>query len=93
MLKSRAPIIENCKVRGMGVAVRVRVSTLALSVLSLSLTATPNFCSSSITNRPKSLNLTRLPTMAWVPIRMSILPASKSLKVSVFCLAVLKRFK
>ena len=55
-LKSLAAISENCSVLGIGVAVRVRVSTFSLMVLSLSFTATPNFCSSSIINRPRSLN-------------------------------------
>ena len=91
MLRSRAPIRENCSVRGMGVAVKVNVSTVARNVLSLSFTATPNFCSSSMMSRPRSFHLTRLPTMACVPMRMSISPASSALTVSVIFLPVLKR--
>ena len=41
MLRSRAPMSENCSVRGMGVAVRVSTSTVARSVLSLSLDRHP----------------------------------------------------
>ena len=59
--RSRAPISENCKVRGIGVAVMVRVSTLTFIWRSFSFTLTPNFCSSSIISSPKSLNLMLLP--------------------------------
>ena len=55
-LRSRAPMSENCRVRGMGVAVRVRQSTLAFICLSFSLALTPNFCSSSMMRSPRSLN-------------------------------------
>ena len=61
MLKSLAPIKENCNVRGIGVAVSVSVSIFTLIVFSFSFTATPNFCSSSIINKPKSLNIMSLP--------------------------------
>ena len=77
-LRSRAPMSENWSVRGMGVADIVSVSTLTLSCLSRSLTATPNFCSSSTTSRPKSLNFTSLPIILWVPMSMSILPSARS---------------
>ena len=60
--RSRAPIKLNCSVLGIGVAVRVRVSIVDLNVLSLSFTPTPNFCSSSIINKPTSLNFTSFPT-------------------------------
>ena len=91
--KSRAAINENCKVLGIGVAVNVSVSTLAAIVLSLSLTFTPNFCSSSTINNPKSLKTTFLLTNWCVPITMSSFPSAKSFKVSAFCFAVLNRFK
>ena len=91
VLKSRAPIKLNCSVRGMGVAVRVRVSTLARMVLSLSLTATPNFCSSSMISRPRSLNSTRFPTSACVPTKISTCPPFSFLRVSVSFLPVLNR--
>ena len=58
MDRSRAPSSENCKVRGIGVAVRVRVSTECFIWRSFSLAVTPNFCSSSMMRRPKSLNST-----------------------------------
>ena len=54
--KSRDPISENCNVLGIGVAVIVSVSILLFSCFSFSLVDTPNFCSSSIINRPRSLN-------------------------------------
>jgi hypothetical protein len=57
MDKSLAFIKLNCNVLGMGVAVSVSVSTLTLIFLSWSLTPTPNFCSSSIINSPKSLKI------------------------------------
>ena len=47
MLMSRAPISENCSVRGIGVADMVSVSTLVFSVRSFSFVETPNFCSTS----------------------------------------------
>ena len=56
MLRSPAPISENWSVRGIGVAVSVRQSTVVRSVLIFSLWATPNFCSSSTTSKPRSLN-------------------------------------
>ena len=53
--KSLAAIKLNCRVLGIGVADKVRTSTFFLIDFNLSLTATPNFCSSSIINKPKSL--------------------------------------
>ena len=76
--RSRAPISENCKVRGIGVAVMVRVSTLTFIWRSFSFTLTPNFCSSSIISSPKSLNLMLLPIILCVPIRILILPSPNS---------------
>ncbi len=55
MLRSRAPMRLNCNVRGIGVAVNVNVSTEARNVFSLSFTFTPNFWSSSMISRPRSL--------------------------------------
>ncbi len=85
--RSRAPISENCRVLGIGVALIVRVSTFTLSCFSFSLTATPNFCSSSTISNPKSLNFTDLLISLCVPIRISILPASKSDIISFVSLA------
>ncbi|MNL47369.1 hypothetical protein D3C87_1701560 [compost metagenome] len=93
ILRSRALIRENCSVRGIGVAVRVNVSTFSLRSLNFSFAATPNFCSSSTINRPRSLNFTSLLSKACVPIRISILPSSSLCNVSFFSLADLKRFR
>ena len=84
--RSRAPISENCKVRGIGVAVMVRVSTLTFIWRSFSFTLTPNFCSSSIISSPKSLNLMLLPIILCVPIRILILPSPKFLSRCGNCL-------
>ena len=92
-LRSRAPINENCSVRGMGVALMVKVSTFTLSCLSRSLTDTPNFCSSSTTKSPKSLNLTDFPMSLCVPMRMSILPLAKSAKICFTSLGLRARLK
>ena len=78
-LRSRAPMSENWSVRGMGVAVRVRQSTFTFICRSCSLALTPNFCSSSMMSSPRSLNLRFLLVMAWVPMRMSILPSATRL--------------
>ena len=72
----------------MGVAVSVRVSTFTLSDFILSFTPTPNFCSSSMINRPKSLNITDLLTSLWVPMSMSISPVANFLTVSLCCAAL-----
>ena len=87
--KSLAPINENCKVLGIGVAVRVKVSMFDLKVFNLSLIETPNFCSSSITSSPISLNFTSLPTILCVPIKISTSPFSTFLRISFCSLAVL----
>ncbi|MNY53333.1 hypothetical protein D3C86_1890790 [compost metagenome] len=88
-LRSRAPIREKCKVRGIGVAVNVKESTLARNSFNFSFTETPNFCSSSIIINPKSLNLTSLLTNLCVPMMISILPSANLAKVSLICFAVL----
>ena len=92
-LRSRAPTSENCSVRGMGVADIVSVSTLVRICRSFSLVATPNFCSSSMISRPKSLNFTVLPMSFCVPIIMSILPSSRSFNKAVVCLVVRARVR
>ena len=90
-LRSRAPISEKCSVRGIGVAESVSVSTFTFSSLSLSLVFTPNFCSSSIISRPRSLNLMSLFVSRCVPIRMSVLPSATRCRVSLICFVDLKR--
>ena len=92
MLRSLAPIKENCSVRGMGVAVNVKQSTVAFNVFNFSLCATPNFCSSSIIINPRSLNFTSLLTRRCVPMMMSTLPFASFSRVSLICLLDLKRF-
>ena len=84
VVKSREPINENCSVRGIGVAVIVSVSTFIFNCFNFSFTETPNFCSSSIISKPRSLNSTSLPTNRCVPISMSILPSFKS-ESNSFC--------
>ena len=69
---------------GIGVAVSVRQSTFVLSVFSFSLWPTPNFCSSSITIMPRSLNFTSLPSKPCVPMMISIFPSSSFFSVSFF---------
>ena len=53
--------------------------------------ATPNFCSSSMINNPKSLKLTSFPTILCVPIKISISPSATPFKVSFCSLEVLNR--
>ena len=93
MLMSRAPISENCSVRGMGVALIVSVSTFTFILRSFSFTATPNFCSSSMMSSPKSRNFTVLPMSLCVPMMMSILPSARSARISFvfFALRALER--
>ena len=91
MLRSRAPRSENWRVLGIGVAVNVRVSTDAFRWRSLSFAATPNFCSSSMTSRPRSLNSKPAPSTLWVPIRMSIFPSFSLFLMSVISFAVRRR--
>ena len=75
----------------MGVAVRVRVSTEVRSWRSFSLAETPNFCSSSIINSPKSLKVNVSDSILWVPISMSILPVSRRFFMSFISLVVRRR--
>ena len=91
--RSRDPMSENCSVRGMGVAVSVSVSTETLICVSFSLAATPNFCSSSIISRPRSLKRICLPSILCVPMRMSMRPAASSSRIWATSLAVLVRLR
>lgn len=86
MLMSRAPMSENCNVRGIGVADMVSVSTLVFIWRSFSFTATPNFCSSSIISRPRSFHFTCLPMSLWVPMSMSMRPCARSSSTCRVCL-------
>ena len=60
---------------------------------SFSFASTPNFCSSSMTSNPKSLNCISFPKILWVPINMSIFPVETSSKICFFILAVVKRLR
>ena len=73
------PINENCNAGWGGCD---GVSTFTFSCFSFSLVDTPNFCSSSIINKPKSLNATSLPTKRCVPTSISILPSFNSDKMT-----------
>ena len=63
-------------VRGIGVAVSVSTSTSARIAFIASLWRTPKRCSSSITSRPRRLNLTSAESSLWVPTTMSIVPSA-----------------
>ena len=88
MERSLAPRSENWRVLGIGVAVRVRVSTEDFIWRSFSLAATPNFCSSSITSRPRSLNSKLFPSILWVPMTMSKVPSFSFSLMAATSLAV-----
>ena len=77
MLMSRIPASAMCSVRGIGVALIVRTSTSVRSRLRNSFWRTPKRCSSSMTTRPRFLNLTSFCTRRWVPITMSTLPSAR----------------
>ena len=70
----------------MGVAERVRMWTSARMSFSRSLWATPKRCSSSTTTRPRSLKPIALPSTAWVPTTMSIVPSARA-ALTRFCSA------
>ena len=82
--RSLAPSNENCRVLGIGVALNVSVSIFSLISLILSFILTPNFCSSSMINKPKSLNNTSLLTNRCVPIIISIWPPA-IFSIVLFC--------
>ena len=44
---------------------------------------TPNLCCSSITTKPKFLNLIFFWNKEWVPIKKFILPSARSFKISL----------
>jgi len=72
--KLLSPVIDIWSVRGIGVADNVKTSILFLYDLIFSLCLTPNLCSSSITNNPKSLKTISSDKMRCVPITISISP-------------------
>ena len=73
--RSRAPIREKWRVRGIGVAVKERVSTSLFKRRSFSLAATPNRCSSSMMRSPRFLNVTSFERSRCVPIITSTSPS------------------
>ena len=75
----------------MGVAVSVSTSTFSFNFLIFSLWVTPNRCSSSIINSPRSLNCTSADNTRWVPMTISTWPFSKSVTVFLISPGVLKR--
>ena len=88
---SRMPLMAMFSVRGIGVADKVSTSTLGAISLIRSFCATPNRCSSSTMNSPRSLNFTSLDSIRWVPMRMSTSPARTRRMISSCCFAVRKR--
>ena len=88
---SRAPMSENCSVRGIGVADIVSVSMVVRISRIFSFAATPNFCSSSIISNPKSLKTTSLLNKRCVPMRMSTLPSLTLFSVSLISFVVRNR--
>ena len=92
-LMSRMPLMAMFRVRGMGVAERVSISTLVRSSLNRSLWATPNRCSSSMMQRPRSLNFTSFCTSLWVPTTTSMRPSASFFRISRCSLGVRNRLK
>ena len=87
-------IVNNdiCNVLGIGVADNDRTSKFLAISLILSFCATPNFCSSSTTRSPNSLNLTSWDRSLCVPMTKSIFPALKSPRVCFSSLELLNLF-
>ena len=74
--RSRTPVRANWSVRGIGVAESVSTWMWARSSFSRSLCFTPKCCSSSTIKRPRSLNSIPLPSSAWVPMAISVVPSA-----------------
>lgn len=85
----RAPIRENCRVRGIGIAENVSISTLTCSLQSCSLALTPNFCPSSMMGNLNDLKVTPLLSSRYVPINMSTYPSARSARVALVYLSLL----
>jgi hypothetical protein len=84
-------IARTAEVRGMGVALMASTSTFFLNCLIRSFAATPKRCSSSTTSSPRFLNLTSRDRRRWVPMTMSIFPASSSFATARCSAGVRKR--
>ena len=89
--RSRIPARDSWRVRGMGVALMASTSTFFLNCLIRSFAATPKRCSSSTTSSPRFLNLTSRDRRRWVPMTMSIFPASRSFATARCSAGVRKR--
>ena len=85
---SLMPVKDISKVRGIGVAVIVKKSTFVFKAFRCSLCSTPNLCSSSITTKPKSLNLTSEVNKRCVPITTSTVPSAIPASVSFISLVL-----
>ncbi|GJE46839.1 hypothetical protein AEGHOMDF_6048 [Methylobacterium soli] len=79
---SMSPKKVSASVRGIGVAVITRKSTASPLAPRARRWCTPKRCCSSTTARPRSWNTTLSWNTAWVPTRMSIAPAARSLSVA-----------
>ena len=88
---SLRPSIAKDKVLGIGVAVSASTSTFFLKALSFSFCLTPNLCSSSITTKPRSLNLISGCKRRCVPMMMSIFPSCNRCNDSFCCFFDLNR--
>src|SRR5699024_8411595 len=89
--KSLIPNIDMCNVLGIGVAVKVNTSTFVLISLIFSLCLTPNRCSSSTINKPKSLYTMSFDNNLCVPMTISTLPVFNFEIMSVCSFLVRKR--
>ncbi len=78
---SISPYAVIAKVRGIGVAVIARISGFIPISRSVARCCTPKRCCSSITAKPRFLNAMSGWIKAWVPIKISISPFSKSSKI------------
>ena len=87
------PEKDCCSDLGIGVADIERRSRPFEILFIFSFCLTPKRCSSSITTRPRFLNLILLDNNAWVPIIISISPELSLLYILFFSLVVLSLFK
>ena len=87
------PEKDCCNDLGMGVADIERRSSPTERLFIFSFCLTPKRCSSSITTRPRFLNLIHPDNNAWVPIIISISPELSLLYILFFSLVVLSLFK
>ena len=89
----RIPVNAISNVLGMGVAVNVSTSTVALISLMRSLAETPNRCSSSTTNKPRSWKSMSSDKSRCVPMTTSTDPSAIPATTAFCCFAVRNRLK